>query len=92
MLTADQKKERKLARKQSFAKVVEEYYPIKVDLKTPGTIQSGRREAVRRWLKSRNYTAFDVSGHQADVIWDKNWRFFYFNDNAKSVDFVLNFS
>jgi hypothetical protein len=92
MLTTEQKKERKIARKRAFTKAIEEHYPIKVDLITPGTLASGRREAVRNWIKIRNYVAFDVSGYKADIIWDKNWRYFYFNDQSKAVDFVLNFS
>jgi hypothetical protein len=81
---------RKSLRKEGFSGAVVEF-PYIVDLGTRTSVSSGLREEIREWLKKSAIRAHAETGEISDVIWDKNWRKFYFKNQEHTVQFKLRF-
>lgn len=81
---------RKLYRKEGFIEMVNDF-PICVDIGSRTPTTDGKREEIRTWFKDNFIRIHRVMGEDSDVIWDKNWRKFYFKKEEYSVLFKLRF-
>lgn len=81
---------RKMYRKEGFIQMVKDF-PMCVDLGAKTQTTEGKREEIRSWFKDNFIRVHRVMGEDSDVIWDKNWRRFYFKKDEYSVMFKLRF-
>lgn len=81
---------RKALRKQGFIEWIQDY-PFVVDMKTSTKVKDGDREEIRGWFKSNVIRTHKTYGENSDVIWDKEWRRFYFKTESHLVLFKLRF-
>jgi hypothetical protein len=60
-----------------------------VDLKSRTNVNS--REAIRNWFHANNILTYPHWGENAQVLWSKDWRKYYFKDQEIAVQFALRF-
>jgi hypothetical protein len=62
-----------------------------VDLMKKTGVKQGKREEIRTWFHESNILTYMHWGENAQVMWDKNWRKFYFKDIEIAIQFKLRF-
>ena len=86
----DPKLIRNSLRRQGFSDMVKGF-DHRVDLSIRTATKEGRREEIRSWFKECFIRVHAESGETSDVIWDKDWRKFYFKNEEQSVMFKMRF-
>lgn len=81
---------KKSLRRQGFSDMIKDF-DHRVDLGARTATKEGRREEIRSWFKESFIRVHAECGEIADVIWDKDWRKFYFKNDEHSVMFKLRF-